>query len=389
MVNTRSKPKKNSKVRVLDNKVKKNPVKQPKKNPVKQTKKKAAEEKVEAGPSVKDSSGGDSASNEVQIVDKGVDSDQVSKRLKDEVLALRIQDEEKQKEIDRLRALTGGSDTDKLKAAEADIEARVEARVKKSLLEDLQDSEERQAILLNRASRKFDKPFKGNFKFKGDERFYNYTQDILSLLEETLYQLQSVLPESSKAWEPFKAVCGKVRSVEEDIVTAQVSPHGWALIDRFNDSQTGFKFIDDPEKAKALKELEKELTKEKKNNGPPNKKFFPRQGSSLYDSKRKRSFSSSPHRSSGGRRYRSRSRSAGRRSPDRRRSSPRREDSGKSFGEKKGACAWCGDSSHFYRHCTRFQQDVRDKKAHYNLETKRWELKLSDGSVGKHSGFRR
>ena len=121
-----------------------------------------------------------------------------------------------------------------------------------------------QQLLFNKLARKFDKPFKGKFKWAADERFYGNIQDIISLIEEAFYCLESELPPDAKSWDPLKELASKVKTVDEDIVTAQVSPHGWSLVDRFNNMTKGFHFIQDEDKAKKVRELEKELSKEKK-----------------------------------------------------------------------------------------------------------------------------
>ena len=289
---------------------------------------------------------------------EGSESEATAKYLKDELLAARMQSEEQQAEIERLREekSSGGN----LSMEErAKIEASIEMRVRKSVLSELAESEERQRINLSIVTRKLDKPFK-KFKWAGDERFYGNVQEIKNKLEIAYFQLESETEVQPKTREAFEDLANTIQSVEDDIVTAQVSRHGWATVDRYHDRKEGFKFIGDPDKAKELKEMERELDKERKFNGGASKKFggmFPMQSGPS-------SHSTSPVR--GG-------------SSPVRQSSPVRGSAEGNYGARRtgggdGVCVWCSSSGHFYRHCPKFNQDVKDGNARYDPNTRRWTL---------------
>ena len=49
--------------------------------------------------------------------------------------------------------------------------------------------------------------------------------------------LRKDLPSNSKAWEPFNEVVAKIQDAEDNLITAQVSRHGWKLIDEYTDEE--------------------------------------------------------------------------------------------------------------------------------------------------------
>ena len=141
--------------------------------------------------------------------------------VKDALLALKLQAEEQAREIQELRKERTGNRRSDVEIEER-IEAKVAERLERNLQSGLHDSEERQELFFRIASRKFDRPFKGEFKWASDRRFYEYIQELKSVLEEAFIDLQSDLPGESKAWNPLKLLAGKLQGFEEDIVTAQV-----------------------------------------------------------------------------------------------------------------------------------------------------------------------
>ena len=205
---------------------------------------------------------GDNSDNPVEIggVETSSSLDNSEKSVKDLLLALKLQGEEHARELENLRRERAQD-----KEAEAEREKMLEARVvekfRNGLRAELDEAEEKQELFFRIASRKLERPFK-KFKFPGDERYYNQLQELKAVLEEAEIHLDKELPGSSKAWNPLKELASKLTGFEEDVVMAQVSKHGWKAVDRYHDRTRGFKFVEDPEKAKGLREVEKEFDRE-------------------------------------------------------------------------------------------------------------------------------
>ena len=114
-------------------------------------------------------------------VDKDVESETEYKSI---LLALKLKNEEQQAEIERLKKdNSGGVSKEELEGIEAAVE-------------EVKDS-----------------------------------------LEESYFHLMKDLPSDSKAWEPFNEVVAKIQDAEDNLITAQVSRHGWKLIDEYTDEE--------------------------------------------------------------------------------------------------------------------------------------------------------
>ena len=118
------------------------------------------------------------------------------------------------------------------------IEAAVEAKLSRRLDAGFQAAEDRQNFCLSIFSQKIDRAFKdGEFRFQGDRRFYKVLEEVKDSLEESYFHLMKDLPSDSKAWEPFNEVVAKIQDAEDNLITAQVSRHGWKLIDEYTDEE--------------------------------------------------------------------------------------------------------------------------------------------------------
>ena len=283
----------------------------------------------------------------------------------------------------------------------------MEAKLSRRLEAGLQAAEDRQNLCFSIFSRKIDKPLQDSeYKFQGDRRFHKVLEEIKDSLEESFFHLRKDLPSDSKAWDPFNEVVAKVQEAEDNIITAQMSRHGWKLIDEYTDKKRGFAFIEDRDKAKELKELEKQLDKQQKDSvGAYQKKSFGKQSSFFGGKRKNRSPSRSPYREYERSRERERSRRESSSPAARRRSrspvsrkrsrspfssssssgggSSRRYESSNSTsaGSSTGAgtCVWCSQTGHFFKLCPKFYQDLENGKAKYNKNTRRWYLDTSSG----------
>ena len=112
--------------------------------------------------------------DEIVVLDSVDNGSNTEYEFKSHLLALKLQAEEQQAEIARLKR--GGS-TGISKEDLEKIEAGVEARLRTKLEAEFQATEDRQNLCLSIFSRKVDKPFK-EFKFNSDKRFYGVLQEI-------------------------------------------------------------------------------------------------------------------------------------------------------------------------------------------------------------------
>ena len=151
------------------------------------------------------------------------------------LLGLKLKNEEQQAEIERLKKdNSGGVSKEELEG----IEAAVEAKLSRRLDAGFQAAEDRQNFCLSIFSQKIDRAFKdGEFRFQGDRRFYKVLEEVKDSLEESYFHLMKDLPSDSKAWEPFNEVVAKIQDAEDNLITAQVSRHGWKLIDEYTDEE--------------------------------------------------------------------------------------------------------------------------------------------------------
>ena len=192
--------------------------------------------------------------------DFGSQPDNSEKSMKDILLALKLQWDERAQEIELLKREHAQDRVEKEKRMEARVTEKLRKHLRAELYE-VKEVKEKRELFFRNMSQKIERPFK-KFKFPGDQRYYDQLQELKALLEEAEIHLVAELPESSKAWNPLKELATKLKSFEEDVVVAQASKHGWKVVDSYHDKVRGYRFIEDPEKAKGLKEIEKELDRE-------------------------------------------------------------------------------------------------------------------------------
>jgi len=126
--------------------------------------------------------------SEIEIISKNKEEDSeemvhieeendctISRSIKDTLLALKLQAEERNIEIERLK-----EEGSVVKESEAQIEARLEKKLKHKLIEELHDSEERQDFFICAVNHKLERPFRGDFVFEGDKHYYDHIQILKS-----------------------------------------------------------------------------------------------------------------------------------------------------------------------------------------------------------------
>ena len=214
-------------------------------------------------------------------------------------------------------------------------------------------------------------PSTETFKWKSSKEAIGRISSVL----EHLLDLQVLSRREINDWEDSDSAKQLNKTIElvkvqaEDIRVAEASPMGFKLLEAYKNKETGFRFVENKEKAVELKKIEAELLKD----AELSTRVRPAFAANRF-SKRKRSRSRSPSRS---------------RSQDRNVRRSNQERTGNSE-YKKGpykdsfqSCYWCKGTDHQYRQCKGFQQSTLSGKAVYDPVTRRFTEKGKDISGRK------